>query len=170
MNNPSVETPRTPATVELRREDLIAEFIIGILLLGLSAFVYVRSETFTDPVARIGAKLVPRSLAALLVPFSVALIVRSIYRFCKYKPIAVSSLRNWLAIGAAFVCLVGYGLALPWLGYLISTFVYLVAMMLFLGERSGWAIVAVAAGVSGLLYYVFDRLLHVMLPVGVFGL
>jgi hypothetical protein len=62
--------------------------------------------------------------------------------------------------------LVGYVLALYYLGYFISTFLFLIVSMSLLGQRRPAVLLAVPVGWLLLSYWVFVRLLYVPLPVG----
>ena len=64
-------------------------------------------------------------------------------------------------------------LAIPWAGYMVSGFVFLLFMQVALGPKS-WAkvpqFVAVTIGVLAGLYFIFRVVLLVLLPEGEIGL
>jgi len=70
-------------------------------------------------------------------------------------------------IGAAL--LLGYIVFLPFLGFLISSVVFVFLFTLIIGKYSFPLITALAAGIPGLLWIIFARLLTVPLPKGPWG-
>lgn len=72
-----------------------------------------------------------------------------------------------LKVAISITLIVAFAVAVPWLGFFVATFVYLIAHMSFLGIRPWWKPVAVAAGVLAVLYVLFEYLLRVDLPGGV---
>jgi putative tricarboxylic transport membrane protein len=77
---------------------------------------------------------------------------------------------NYGLVAAAFAIFAAYILAMPWLGFRVSTFLFLLAMPAAL-ERPRtarrWLLVAALALVSTVVvYFVFERYLHVLLPRG----
>ena len=71
---------------------------------------------------------------------------------------------NWLGVAlvllatAVFIILVGK------IGFLISGTLYALALMLIFRDRNWIVMIAVAVVSTGLLYFSFTRLLHVLLP------
>jgi len=72
-------------------------------------------------------------------------------------------------VAIALAALFGFGIAMEYLGYLITTFLF----MLVLGqiiERRGWGgVLALASGTAVISYLLFVVLLEVQLPKGVLG-
>lgn len=77
---------------------------------------------------------------------------------------------NYGLVAAAFAMFTAYVLALPYLGFRIATFIFLVAMQAVLEPPRGvrrWVILlAVALVATAASYYAFERYLHVLLPRG----
>lgn len=57
-----------------------------------------------------------------------------------------------------------YYLAMPYLGFIFSSLLFLAAMFWLLGERRWQLILLLSAGTTFILYGIFHGLLHVMLP------
>lgn len=74
----------------------------------------------------------------------------------------VAALRTLAYIVLAII----YALAWNWVGTLLSTFVFLVAVVLLLGERNVWLIAGVPICLSALIYYVFQVVLYLPFPRG----
>jgi putative tricarboxylic transport membrane protein len=59
---------------------------------------------------------------------------------------------------------------MDWLGFRIAMLLFNAALICALGERRWWAIALFALGGSFGVFHVFNNMLDVILPVGVFGL
>lgn len=59
---------------------------------------------------------------------------------------------------------------MEWLGFRLTMLLFNAALLVALGERRWWATALFALGGSFGVYYVFNNLLDVILPVGVLGL
>ncbi len=57
-----------------------------------------------------------------------------------------------------------YYLVMPYLGFILSSLLFLAAMFWLLGERRWQFILLLSAGTTFVLYGIFHQLLHVMLP------
>jgi putative tricarboxylic transport membrane protein len=77
------------------------------------------------------------------------------------------------ALRMAIAIMVGsivYSLVLDWLGFRLTTSVYVAALVMLLGERRWWAAVLFGL-ISGFgLFHLFNNWLDVLLPVGEFGI
>jgi putative tricarboxylic transport membrane protein len=78
---------------------------------------------------------------------------------------------NYSLVILEFAIFTAYTAALPYIGFRIATFVFLVVMQASLDhprDARRWAtVVAVALGTTAVVYAVFDMYLHVLLPRGV---
>ncbi len=78
-------------------------------------------------------------------------------------PAGEDALRLLVLVGALFV----YILALPWLGQLVASTLFLIMLMRVLSD-AGWPrVIAYALAVSCILYVVLVRLLNVPMPRGI---
>jgi hypothetical protein len=74
-----------------------------------------------------------------------------------------------LPTGRTFLLLLAiivFFLALPWLGYVIGAFLWLIATGAIAGERSPWRLAGFSAAAVAVGYLVFWQILLVPLPVG----
>jgi len=62
---------------------------------------------------------------------------------------------------------IAFALALRPVGFILTSVVFLTAMMGLLGMRKPWLMLAVAVGVTGGIYLIFEKLLALSLPAGV---
>ena len=69
-------------------------------------------------------------------------------------------MKFWLSLVGIFL----YYLAMPYLGFLIASVLFLAAMLCLLGERRWQIVLLLSAGTALTLYGIFHELLHVLLP------
>ena len=82
----------------------------------------------------------------------------------KWKPREASPYTKTVA--RIIVVLVIYFVGTVYVGYLLSTVVFLIMAIVLLGERRIWVLTSVSLGWAIFAYLVFQELLHVPLPVG----
>ena len=145
----------------------IGELLIPISLLLLGALLFGSTCTFpaTDEV---GAAAVPRLWLTALLPLSLVLLLRHRRVGAEHpRPLPRDIRRDGQTVVIPlFALLLTYVVALGWLGYYVSTFLFLVPVMMLLGER-GWSrILGVTLGWLVFSYVVFAQLLYVPLPTG----
>ncbi|MDD7202219.1 MAG: tripartite tricarboxylate transporter TctB family protein [Sphaerochaetaceae bacterium] len=87
--------------------------------------------------------------------------VRSDQKGASCRPFPKTEWRNVLATLA--FCL-AYYFAMPHIGFILSTIVFLVLLFLLLGERRPLVVGTLSVATSVVIYYLFHVLLHVMLP------
>jgi len=66
------------------------------------------------------------------------------------------------------VILIGYFLVMPYIGYFLSTFIFIVVMLHVLSYRKKILIYVIAVGWCVCSYLVFYKLLYIQLPLGIF--
>lgn len=67
---------------------------------------------------------------------------------------------------AYIVLTIIYALAWNWVGTLLSTFAFLVVVLLLLGERNIWLLAGVPVCLTALIYYIFQVVLYLPFPRG----
>jgi putative tricarboxylic transport membrane protein len=136
----------------------------GMALFG--AALFAASYRFARPLdisREVGPAFAPRLFALVLIALAVAALLRpgAVHGHARGRPDAVT----WLA-AALFAA---YVLALPRLGYVVSTPAML-ALLLTLLRAGRWpAVAAFSVGMTLFGYLVFDRLLTIGLPAGPWG-
>lgn len=148
----------------MRRADLL----IGIGLLGFAVLYYRESLEITVGFAsdRLGPTFFPRVLAASLAACALALVLRSARG--RSDPGPLPTVRIGQFLGTVGLTL-AYALLLHPLGYVIATPLYLAGLVMLLGYRSMTGVAGTAVGVTIVLYLVFARALHVLIPMGPLG-
>ena len=112
----------------------------------------------------VGPEAVPYLWMIILVFFCIFLVFQAVIKRGESDP-EPGQLRT-LFIYVAFI--IFYLLVIENAGYFISTFIYLVVSMLYLGFRKWLAIVAISLGWLVFSYGVFYKLLYIPLPIGPF--
>ena len=140
---------------------------IGNILLPVAVLVVAAvflSQTFGFPGGNgdVGPAGVPYLWIAFLAIFSVGLIFQAVAH--RMAPDPVPGRVGFVLLYVGGLCL--YLVAIKWLGYYASTFIFLVASMYLLGARSHLVIVLVAVGWLVFSYFVFADTLHIDLPDG----
>lgn len=146
---------------------------VGGLLALLSLFLLWQTrEIPTPPLLPLGPAFYPRVVLAVLVVLSLIMVVSGLRAPAAAR---VPDWRAWFAryrpIVAVFALFGLYVLAMPVLGYPLSTVLFVAVMQWLLGRR-GWrrlpAVLAVAVGTALVTWVVFERYLFVFLPRGIF--
>ena len=148
----------------MRRADLLS----GIGLFLFSTFYFERSFAISTGLAsdRLGPTFFPRLLALLLALLSVVLIVRAAWD--RSSPTPLHPVRTG-RLFAVFALTIAWALLLPRLGFLIITPLLLGSVIWILGHRRWRTLIGVSLGMTLILYAVFVRALHVLLPMGHLG-
>ena len=140
----------------------------GLAVLAASLFLFALTLGLKDnPLVPIGPGYYPRIVLAISAAFALALVVSDL--LTEKKPRAKESL-NYLLVLEMFAVFALYVGALPYVGFRISTFLYLGATNALLdaprSAKGGARVVAVALIATVVVYYVFERYLTVLLPRG----
>jgi hypothetical protein len=141
----------------------------GLAVLAASLFLFALTLGLKDnPLVPIGPGYYPRIVLGITAVFALALVVFDFLR--KREPARAADKLNYLLVMQMFVVFGLYCGALPYLGFRISTLVYLAASNALMDVPKGirgWARVAVVSVVTTVVvYYVFERYLTVLLPRG----
>ncbi|HZO03345.1 MAG TPA: tripartite tricarboxylate transporter TctB family protein [Burkholderiales bacterium] len=141
----------------------------GLAVLAASLFLFALTLGLKDnPLVPIGPGYYPRIVLAITAAFALALVVMDL--MAKHPPAPAGEKLNYLLVVEMFAVFGLYIGALPYLGFRISTLLYVAASNALLDlPRSvrGWARVALVALITTVVvYYVFERYLTVLMPRG----
>ena len=145
----------------IQRTDEIA----AVLLLGLAAGVFLATRDYPGALAGTpGPAFFPRVIAAALAAMAVVQLGTALRADESGGPrVSTTAVRR---VGVPVAFLVAYVLVLPFLGFFLTTSVFLVALMYYSGARDLRVSLPVAVVVSIVLQNVFVGFLHVPLPAG----
>ncbi|HEV3009807.1 MAG TPA: tripartite tricarboxylate transporter TctB family protein [Burkholderiales bacterium] len=141
----------------------------GLAVLAASLFLFALTLGLKDnPLVPIGPGYYPRIVLAITAVFALALVVTDLR--AAPRPTRASEKLNYLLVVEMFAVFGLYVGALPFLGFRISTFLYVAAANVLLdiprSARSWGRVILVAAITTVVAYYVFERYLTVLLPRG----
>lgn len=143
--------------------------IASVVFLALGILVVVESQKISESAygSQIGPSTFPLGLGIILIGLSVLLFIETIKHKATYKIIGEEEnikSSNYKRFFIIFLAAVGYVLLLEKLGYLITTFAFLLIGFQTL-ERGKWiSSIIVAAAFSGIIYYGFVNVLGGSLP------
>jgi putative tricarboxylic transport membrane protein len=121
------------------------------------------------PMLPVGPAFYPRIVLGLTALLAAWLVVSDLLARGRRAPPAAAR-PNYMMVALAFATFTAYVLALPWVGFRLATFAFLVALPAVLERPRAprrWALIAVIAVVATVVvYFVFEQYLHVLLPRG----
>ena len=141
----------------------------GLAVLAASLFLFALTLGLKDnPLVPIGPGYYPRIVLAVTAAFALALVVMDVL---SPGPRAGSADKlNYLLVVEMFAVFGLYVGALPYVGFRVSTFLYVAATNALLdvprNAKSWTRVVAVALITTLVVYYVFERYLTVLMPRG----
>ena len=140
------------------------------LLLLCGILFWQAGQIPMPPFVPIGPAFYPRIILVLLAAQAVWLIAEDIARPSRGRRGARGAPKaNYRLVVLCFVLFGGYVLGLSLLGYLASTFLFVLGLAWHLGPRRPGELpklAALAGGTTVATYLVFERYLHVFLPRG----
>jgi putative tricarboxylic transport membrane protein len=148
--------------------------IAGLVVLAASLVLFALTLDLKDsPLVPIGPGFYPRVVLGITAALSLGLVVVDVLARRKQPvaPVAQQGTRpNYSLVAVSFGVFALYCVALPALGFRISTFVYVVASNLLLSPPRGtrsWVFAAVlGVATTFVTWLVFERYLSVLLPRG----
>ena len=138
--------------------DIIISFCLGILLLVF---------TFQLPKIPDGAKMYP---IVLIVASACLVLVSLVINIKKYKLEIVEDSVEQTSIGGKkaiviYIIFIGvYILLMDKIGYIVSTYLFTLLSLIYLKVRSKKVLIILPIALTGIIYFVFTSVLHVMLP------
>ena len=137
-------------------------------MLAASLFLFALTLGLKDnPLVPIGPGYYPRIVLAVTAAFALALVVMDVLQPRAAKP---GEPLNYLLVVEMFAVFGLYVGALPYLGFRISTFVYVAASNVLLdlprSAKGSIRVLLVASITTVIVYYVFEHYLTVLLPRG----
>jgi putative tricarboxylic transport membrane protein len=151
----------------IKRDENIEKWdrVTGYILLSIGVMAAFSSTQlsmgkFKHP----GPGFFPFGLAVILAFLALVLILQS--RRKEGAPVPFWPERAWLRPLLGAVIFLLYALSLGYLGFILTTFLFLVVWM-WVVERIRWlTIIPISIGVTAVLYFIFEYFLEVPLPAG----
>jgi len=151
----------------LKKDEIIGG-IIGVLISG---FVFYESSKFPkDIVMSIGPSYFPKILATALLLVSGILIINAIRGKSKKSAEGFDIKDPGIQrAGVALLATIVYCLVLNYIGFIISSSMFLLFLMYLLKKRNYFKMAAISIGVTLSVYFIFRTLLNITLPSGFLG-
>ena len=140
----------------MNRIVLVALFAFGALLFAGSFWI---EQGAGASGADVGSRFAPRLFSGALMIFSaIALILKTPGE--EHMPAADA------VVGFVVLVIILYAIALPVLGYVASTFLTLLLVLIAVRAGAWWRMALFSAAMTGALYFIFERVMLVGLPAG----
>jgi putative tricarboxylic transport membrane protein len=135
----------------------------SIILSGLGLFVIMESQSISTSSygSSVGANVFPIGLGAALLVFSIINLYETFTRKYTNKKEEKLEYKKFLVILAALIL---YALLLEPLGYVISTFLFLIVGFQTMEKGKYLATLLIAAAISAGVYYIYVELMSGTLP------
>lgn len=147
--------------------------ITGIVVLVASLALYWATLGMeSNPLVPVSPALYPRIVLGITAAFAALLALQGVlaHRRPGQARVAERPGSRYGMVVAMFALFGAYVLALPYVGFRIATFAFLVAMQAALEPPRGWRrwarVAVVAVLTTAAVYYTFDQYLQVLLPRG----
>lgn len=146
-------------------------FSVALLIFSIYCFFYVGTTSPAATATELGAAFWPRLILACLV---ILLIINIINTIKKNKAegvkdtVNMEGIKNFLTskLFLGMIMVVIMALALDYLGFMLTTFLFIIAYGILLGMRSPVKLLLTGLIVTVVLYVVFQGALGIMLPRG----
>ncbi len=149
---------------------LVGEVFFVLLLLAVSLFLLWSAYTISGFESFASAGAVPMAAAGLMAVCALAILVQTLRR--PADTTEASTLRRLMvqvtppALLVMLVLIVLYVVLLEQIGFLLVSFLFLLASMFVLGSYRWVMNLVVSVGTLGVIYIVFEELFSVVLPAG----
>ncbi|MBA3253983.1 MAG: tripartite tricarboxylate transporter TctB family protein [Pseudomonadota bacterium] len=149
--------------------------ITGLVVLATSLFLFWATLGLErHPLVPVGPEFYPRLVLGVTALLALLLVVSSVITHRRTElaaaPVVSTAQANYSLVAIAFAIFAIYAIALPYLGFRLATFAFLMAMPLALEPPRNarrWIVVFVVALVATfVIYLAFESYLQVLLPRG----
>ena len=147
--------------------------ITGLVVFATSLLLFWATlKLERHPLVPVGPEFYPQLVLGVTGFLALLLVVSDVVAHRRAQVAAASTVRaNYTLVVIAFAIFAIYVIALPYLGFRVATFAFLLAMPLALqpprGARRRWVVVfAVALVATVVIYLAFESYLQVLLPRG----
>jgi len=137
---------------------------IGIFLCVLSVAIYLYAEQYVGSgVNRYGPNFFPQALALMLFVASLSLVIRG------FKGLALKNLEEidkpgFIRAASTLVISIAYLFLMQVLGFYLSTILFLIVTIRFLGQKNNLLNLVVSVLVASIVYGIFHYFLKIPLP------
>lgn len=139
----------------------LPDIIISIVLLGFLATLAMQLSSIPDV-----SRNYPTLLIVVAAVMSAILLIKSVIRY-RHDEMVETNVVGQLKIILPFCLLIiAYFILMGYLGYIISTVLFIVTALCYLRMKNKVAILILALAMTVIIYFVFSKYLIVVLPSG----
>lgn len=142
----------------------------GIFLTLVGAITFAAALTIAEGAGgRLHPRTLPMTVGALLVIGGAWLIFYA--RMPQYRDKAIDwpDRAGWRRWGIALVMMMLYAALMQPLGFILTTFIFVIVFIWYFGEFRPWVALAWGFGTVAFIYLLFIRLLQMEFPAGIFS-
>lgn len=138
------------------------DFIVGLVFLVISILGYYYAHVYisNDTSSGLPPEFYPKSLFIILGASAIGLMYKG-YKRTDKKPLPKY---NWRMIAITIALLFGYSILFEYIGFIISTIIFMVAFMIALGERKPITIIASSLITTFTIYLLFTKAFMIIIP------
>lgn len=142
---------------------------VGIILCIFSVIIYLYAEQqyVGRGVNRYGPNFFPQVLSLMMFLASIALIVQA-FRGKALKNLEEVNKQGFVRATVTLVLAIAYVFLMNFLGFYLSTVIFLFVVMTYLGQKKLWIRILVSLLVATAVYGLFHYFLKIPLPEGIF--
>ena len=138
--------------------------LVAVMLLIVTGVFYFTKDMPKVLHGGLGPSQWPRFIAVVLLIFTGLLTLQTIFmKSDSTSPINFGS-KGLKSVFGIFSVVIAFGIIQPILGFFLSTALFIMAVMIIMGEKSKLRILLSSAGITLFMYLFFSYLLNVMLP------
>jgi putative tricarboxylic transport membrane protein len=147
-----------------------ADAVSGIFFALLGIIVVLGTLSFSSlPTADVGPAFFPKIVGGLLVLLGLFLTIKSLLNNVDTRSIKQLFPKGSIKAVITIVIFGVYLFLLKYVGFLISTPLFIISLSLFLKEKRIYLILITSLLVTAFLYFVFQKFLMIPLPGGIFS-
>ncbi|AQS52230.1 hypothetical protein PAEH1_13085 [Paenalcaligenes hominis] len=145
-----------------------AELAASILIIFISAFIILNDNLVEGGVETdLGSMFLPRSLACLMILLALSMGCKSLKEIVKSKVVDVDEVIDINGFTGVFYyigILFFYWLTMPYLGFMVSTFLVMISVAFLLGAKNWVRVMGMSIFLSAIIQYGAKEFLYVYLP------
>jgi hypothetical protein len=154
---------------------MIGEFLITVFFLLGSIFLFVASTKFIvlGPRTQVGPAFWPQILLGGIIILTIIWLVKFIltkYKSSTGNTLVISpekiELRGFIRLSLVITLCLAYVFVMEWGGFLLTTVIFQVLILLALGIRKLTTLIVTPTLLTGVLFGIFIKILHIPLPRG----
>ncbi len=159
--------------IEDNRTTALATLVLGVLLIVVAVATLTQAASLSNNGNAVGPATAPWIVGSLLLIVSVLMTVRGRSELAaaarEHTPGHQTSPQDWKRLGILLVALVVFAAVNPFLGYVVSATILFAITAIALGAADRLKAFAYGFIVASVVFLLFDVLIGITLPAGIWG-